>query len=313
MDVDFLAVVTALLLFVTVVLVLLGLSGGGQTRGQVMVRERLASFKRGGELEPQQGQKRDAFGPRVIVPLLGGGAKTLGNVLPTSMLKGVEKQLLVAGEPMTLTGFLTMVLISSVSVTFFGVLLIVVATGGSIGLVQVGIVVAMAAVGFFMPFFMIRSRAQQRQTAIIKSLPDAFDLITTCVEAGLGLDAALARVAEKVEGPFADELKRSLRDVALGKSRRDSLKELGDRTGVPDLIQFTNAVIQAEAMGSSIGTVLRVQAEQLRVKRKQRAEQAAYKAPVKMLFPLVLCIFPTLFIVILGPAIITIMNGFPTK
>ena len=114
-------------------------------------------------------------------------------------------------------------------------------------------------------------------------------------------------------GPFAQELKRALRDVALGKSRRDALKELGERTGVPDLIQFTNAVIQAEAMGSSIGTVLRVQAEQLRVRRRQRAEEQAYKAPVKMLFPLVLCIFPTLFIVILGPAMITIMNGFPTK
>jgi tight adherence protein C len=169
----------------------------------------------------------------------------------------------------------------------------------------------MAFLGFYLPFYMISSRARTRQHAIIKSLPDAFDLITTCVEAGLGLDAALARVAEKVQGPFADELKRALREVALGKSRRDALKELGDRTGVPDLIQFTNAVIQAEAMGSSIGQVLRVQAEQLRVRRRQRAEEQAYKAPVKMLFPLVLCIFPTLFIVILGPAVITIMQGFP--
>jgi tight adherence protein C len=169
----------------------------------------------------------------------------------------------------------------------------------------------MALVGFFLPFYLIGSRARQRQNAIIKSLPDAFDLITTCVEAGLGLDAALSRVAEKVEGPFAQELQRALRDIALGKTRRDALKELGERTGVPDLIQFTNAVIQAEAMGSSIGQVLRVQSDQLRVRRRQRAEEAAYKAPVKMLFPLVLCIFPTLFIVILGPAIITIMQDFP--
>jgi tight adherence protein C len=168
-----------------------------------------------------------------------------------------------------------------------------------------------SVIGFFMPFYLIKSRARARQSTIIKSLPDAFDLITTCVEAGLGLDAALARVAEKVHGPFADELSRSLRDVALGKTRRDSLKELGERTGVPDLIQFTNAVIQAEAMGSSVGQVLRVQAEQLRVARRQRAEEAAYKAPVKMLFPLVLFIFPTLFIVILGPAMITITQGLP--
>jgi tight adherence protein C len=226
------------------------------------------------------------------------------------MLKGVEKQLVIAGEPMTMSGFLTLLFVTTGGAVGFG-LLIIVASGGSMGTIQLGIVGFLLVAGFFMPFYIVRSRARGRQNAIIKSLPDAFDLITTCVEAGLGLDAALARVAEKVPGPFAHELTRSLRDVALGKTRRDSLKELGERTDVPDLIQFTNAVIQAEAMGSSIGTVLRVQAEQLRTKRRQRAEEAAYKAPVKMLFPLVLFIFPTLFIVILGPAVITIMQGFP--
>src|SRR5205085_6993699 len=226
-------------------------------------------------------------------------------------LKGVERNLVTAGEPMTLTGFLTMVLVTFGAATGFGILIVSIAS--RFGMIQIGIIAVISFVGFYLPFYLVKSRAKQRQAAIIKSLADAFDLITTCVEAGLGLDAALARVAEKVEGPFADELTRSLRDISLGKARRDALKELGERTAVPDLVQFTNAVIQAEAMGSSIGLVLRVQAEQLRVKRRQRAEEAAYKAPVKMLFPLVLCIFPTLFIVILGPAIITIMNGFPTK
>src|SRR4029079_7625390 len=211
---------------------------------------------------------------------------------------------------LNLQGFLTMAVVSlgtSIGLAF----LIVFASGVAIGPMMLGIGGVIVLLGFYMPFYLIGSRAKARQHAIIKSLPDAFDLITTCVEAGLGLDAALARVAEKVERPFADELSRALRDIALGKSRRDALKELGDRTGVPDLISFTNAVIQAEAMGSSVGQVLRVQADQLRVKRRQRAEQAAYKAPVKMLFPLVMFIFPTLFIVILGPAIITIMQGFP--
>jgi tight adherence protein C len=212
---------------------------------------------------------------------------------------------------MTMQGFLTMVLVStggSLGLAF----LIVFVSGGSLGKLAIVILGATCLIGFYLPFYLINSRARQRQKSIIKTLPDSFDLITTCVEAGLGLDAALARVAEKVEGPFAQELQRAIRDVALGKSRRDALKELGERTGVQDLIIFTNAVIQAESMGSSIGQVLRVQADQLRVKRRQRAEEAAYKAPVKMLFPLVLCIFPTLFIVILGPAIITIMNGFPS-
>jgi tight adherence protein C len=307
--VDNMALLAAGFLFVTVVMLVLGLSGGGRNKNSEAARVRLEGFKRG--VEPEMASAtREEFGKRVVTPMLHGATQTLSKLLPRSMLAGVEKQLLTAGEPMTMSGFLTMVLVSTGAATGFGILLVV-AMGSSIGMTQIGIFGAMSLIGFFMPFYLIRSRAKQRQTAIIKSLADAFDLITTCVEAGLGLDAALARVAEKVEGPFAQELNRALRDVALGKSRRDSLKELGQRTGVPDLIQFTNAVIQAEAMGSSIGTVLRVQADQLRVRRRQRAEEAAYKAPVKMLFPLVLCIFPTLFIVILGPAIITIMNDFP--
>jgi tight adherence protein C len=251
-----------------------------------------------------------SFSERVLVPMLRGAANGLGRLLPRTMLSGVEQSLVIAGEPMTLSGFLTMVLVASGSALFLGVLIVIV-SGASFGTIQVGLVMVVALIGFFMPFYMIKSRARQRQGAIVKSLADAFDLITTCVEAGLGLDAALARVAEKVPGPFAQELQRALRDIALGKSRRDALKELGDRTAVPDLLQFTNAVVQAEAMGSSIGTVLRVQSDQLRVRRRQRAEEQAYKAPIKMLFPLVLCIFPTLFIVILGPAIITIVQDFP--
>jgi len=273
-----------------------------------MARQRLESFTRGTP-ETEQTTETPSFAKRIIGPAMRSATKLLGALLPKSMLSGVEKKLILAGEPMTMNGFLTMVIISS-AVGFGMGALIVYAMGAKISLIPMAAFGALSLIGFYVPFYIIGSRARQRQSSIIKSLPDAFDLITTCVEAGLGLDAALARVAEKVEGPFANELSRALRDIALGKARRDALKELGERTGVPDLIQFTNAVIQAEAMGSSVGTVLRVQAEQLRTRRRQRAEEAAYKAPVKMLFPLVLFIFPTLFIVILGPAAITIMNDF---
>ncbi len=118
---------------------------------------------------------------------------------------------------------------------------------------------------------------------------------------------------EKVEGPFAEELTVCLREVSLGKMRRDALKEMAGRTGVKDLIAFINAVVQAETMGSGIAQVLRVQADQMRTLRRQRAEQQAYQAPVKMIFPLVLCIFPTLFIIILGPAGISIYQNFTNK
>ncbi len=240
-------------------------------------------------------------------------AVSFGRLLPKKLLSGVEAQLVQSGESMTLSAFLTLLFLSVMGTTVIAVLLVTVAFGG-FGITQLGLAAMFIGVGFYLPFVIVRSRVNRRKTTIIRSLPDAFDLITTCVEAGLGLDAALARVAEKVEGPFADELSKVLRDVSLGKSRKDALRELGERTGVPDLISFVTAVIQAEQMGSSIGQVLRVQSDQLRVRRRQRAEEQAYKAPVKMIFPLVLFIFPTLFLVILGPAIITIMTEFnPNK
>lgn len=310
MGLDPVALIIAFMIFSAIVLALMGIVSGGQSQTAVAARERLEGWKRGPEVEAAQSANRAPVGERVFVPMLRGVTDGLKGLLPVSIIKGVEKKLVYAGEPMTLQGFLTMVVITSGAAVGLG-LLIVVAVGSPFSLMTLGILGFLAFIGFYMPFYLISSRARQRQHAIIKKLPDAFDLITTCVEAGLGLDAALSRVAEKVEGPFSDELNRAIRDVSLGKTRRDALKELGDRTGVPDLIQFTNAVIQAEAMGSSIGAVLRVQADTLRVRRRQRAEEAAYKAPVKMLFPLVLCIFPTLFIVILGPAIITIMQDFP--
>jgi tight adherence protein C len=306
---DALPLIAGLLIFATVFFLVLALASGSANQGGALARSRLDALTRGAP-ETEIANARPSIGSRVVGPAFGGVVKLVGALLPKSLLAGVEKKLMIAGEPMTMNGFLTMVVIATVGATGFGFVLIF-AMGSGIGLMQLGIMAAMAGIGLFMPFNIVSSRARQRQTAIIKSLPDAFDLITTCVEAGLGLDAALSRVAEKVEGPFAQELSRSLRDIALGKSRKEALKELGERTQVPDLLQFTNAVIQAESMGSSVGTVLRVQSDQLRVKRRQRAEEQAYKAPVKMLFPLVLCIFPTLFIVILGPAIITIMQGFP--
>jgi len=247
---------------------------------------------------------------RMIRPAFQAPVQQVKRLLPTSMLGKFEERLVLAGEPMTLNSYVTLAVVCFGGFVLGPVLLVL---AGAIALspITLGLLVGATIIGLLLPNMWLSQRISQRQGLIIKSLPDAFDLITTCVEAGLGLDAALARVAEKVQGPFADELSRTLRDISLGKSRKEAMRELGERTGVPDLISFVNAVIQAESMGSSVGTVLRVQAEQLRVRRRQRAEAQAYRAPVKMLFPLVLCIFPTLFIVILGPAVITIMQDFP--
>jgi tight adherence protein C len=223
---------------------------------------------------------------------------SLQALLPKNLVSGIEKRLTRAGQPVTLGGFLAAMALVEATLVGFAFLMLASSGGGKLSLVVVGLSVL---IGIFMPKVWLDNRVKHRQKEILKSLPDAFDLITTCVEAGLGLEAALAKVSEKTPGPFGEELAVSLREVSLGKLRRDALKELSERTGVPDLSSFINAVIQAESMGTSIATVLRVQAETMRTKRRQRAEQQAQAAPIKMMFPLVLCIFPTLFIVILGP------------
>lgn len=169
--------------------------------------------------------------------------------------------------------------------------------------------VALLAIGAYLPLMMLRGRAAKRRKKILLSLPDAMDLLTTCVEAGLGIDAAIARVTEKAKEPLGEELRIVLRTMAMGGTRRDALSQLAARVGLPEIQSFTGAVIQAEMMGVSLGQVLRVQSEALRVARKQRAEQQAYKAPVKIIVVLALFIFPSMFIIILGPAGISLMNG----
>jgi tight adherence protein C len=243
---------------------------------------------------------------RLLGPMAASLGTTLQKVLPVHWIKGIERKLVMAGEPTTVTGFLVGAAIAEGVLVLFG-LTILTSSGSSMNMIML---LGILGIGVMGPKIWLDNRVRARQKEILKSLPDAFDLITTCVEAGLGLEAALARVAEKVQGPFGEELNIMLHEVSLGKLRREALKELGERVGLPDLTTFINAVIQAESMGTSIATVLRVQAEQMRMKRRQRAEQQAQAAPIKMMFPLVLFIFPTMFIVILGPAGIQIYEQF---
>ena len=164
-----------------------------------------------------------------------------------------------------------------------------------------------AYLGYALPEFWLGGRIRKRQKAILLSIPDTLDLLTISVRAGLGFDAALAKVVEKLKGPLTEEFRRALAEVRVGKARRDALRDIVPRTEVVPLTNFIGAIIQAEQLGVSISKVLQVQSEQLRIERRQRAEEQAAKAPIKMLFPLVGCIFPSLFIVILGPAIILIV------
>lgn len=163
-----------------------------------------------------------------------------------------------------------------------------------------------AALGWVVPETMMQSKAKHRGKEIQRDLPDILDLLTVSVEAGLGFDAALVKVVERKKGPLADEFGIVLREIRVGKPRKDALRELSERVTVDDITSLVSAVIQADQLGVGISNILRIQAEQVRTKRRQEAEESAMKAPIKMLFPLVFFIFPTLFVVLLGPAIIQI-------
>ena len=184
------------------------------------------------------------------------------------------------------------------------------AGGGAPGAQGMLVVAAVAVVGFLAPMMLLRRAAKNRQTRFWKALPDSLDLLTTCVEAGLSLDFAFQRVAARQKGPVGEEIDRMLREKAVGQTRREALTAMADRIDLPDVNVFVNSVIQAETLGTSIGQVLRIQSRQLRVRRRQRAEQMARQAAPKMVFPLVFFVMPSLFVVILGPVVINALKEF---
>jgi tight adherence protein C len=186
--------------------------------------------------------------------------------------------------------------------------------GGLYGLRTIGLLIVGAAVaataGFFLPDILLYNAGVKRQEKMQKALPDALDLLTVCVEAGLGFDAALAQVARNTTTPLAAEFSRVLQEMQIGKSRSQALRSMTDRTTVPELRSFVSALVQAGELGITIADVLREQAKEMRLRRRQRAEEKAQKVPVKILFPLVFCLFPSLFIVIIGPGGISIAHMF---
>jgi tight adherence protein C len=164
-------------------------------------------------------------------------------------------------------------------------------------------------VGFMFPDLWLTSRVNRRQKGVFRAMPDALDLLTICVEAGLGFDAAMAKVQEKWDNELALEFGRVIQEIRLGKLRRDALRDMAERAGVAELTSFVAAVIQSEQLGVSLAKVLRIQSDQMRVRRRQMAEEEAHKAPIKMIFPIALLIFPSILIVLLGPAAMLLMTS----
>jgi tight adherence protein C len=300
-------ILVAVLAAGAILLIFLGLAGSSPVDP---VQARLTQL---GSVQAKNLEELELQAPlvdRTIRPLVGRLSNATARVTSTSFTQTTEKRLALAGNPgdLRVADWLGIKAVGAIigAVLFFVLFVLV----GLMGLpFLVGLV--MTAVGLFLgytvPEFWLGGRVRARQKAILLQIPDALDLLTISVRAGLGFDGALGKVVEKLQGPLTDEFRRALAEIRVGKPRRDALRDIVPRTEVAALTNFIGAIIQAEQLGVSISKVLQVQSEQLRIERRQRAEEMAAKAPIKMLFPLVGCIFPSLFIVILGPAIILIM------
>jgi tight adherence protein C len=172
------------------------------------------------------------------------------------------------------------------------------------------VVIIFVLLGFFFPQLWLQSLINRRQNEVRKAMPDALDLLTICVEAGLSFDAALSKVSEKWENELSMALARAIREVQLGKTRRNALRDMEERLGIAEMTSFVAAVIQSELLGVSLARVLRIQSDQMRVRRRQRAEEEAHKAPIKMIIPMALLTFPSILIILLTPAAIQISKSF---
>jgi tight adherence protein C len=273
---------------------------------QLEARLRALSEARRGSLSMTEAP----FAYRFLVPLAEGVGNLAINLLPPAYIARIRRRLVAAGQPLSLAAFLATVVITGtlLPATFLAVAWVVSAGSPAPGVYL--LVPLFAGIGALLSWVWLSRRVRARQLAIWRSLPDAFDLMTTCVEAGLGLDASFRLVSEKLSGPVSEEFAELLQEIGLGKARRDALRDMADRTGVADLQTFAHAIVQAEELGTSLAAVLRVQANQLRIRRRQRAEEEARRAPAKMVFPLIFLILPSLFVVILGPLGIEIYKLF---
>jgi tight adherence protein C len=265
----------------------------------------VANLQRG--LQPEVAG--DGSAPQADSRRTGGLGALARRLTPGSMVRRLDRMLSKAGRPPAwpLERLLVAKLVLPPLFAALGLYYISKAAPGSL---PVLIGVGATVISYFLPELLLHSRGQERSNKIALELPDTLDQMTIAVEAGLGFDSAMARAGKNGKGPLAEEMVRTLQDIQVGQSRRHAYESLGTRTDVPDLRKFVRAIVQADKYGVAIADVLRTQASEMRMKRRQRAEQKAMQIPVKVIFPLMLCILPVLFIVLLGPAALDIVAAF---
>jgi tight adherence protein C len=251
-----------------------------------------------------------SFKERVLKPLLENIGKGMLKLAPREMISNMEEKISMAGKPnnwgvKNWLGFQAFLI--------FGLPLIILMfyLQFRMDIKQfILLTVSTASIGLLFPNMLLNSKIRKRQTEVSKSLPDIMDLLTVSVEAGLTFDSALSKVVEKMPGTLAREFEVVLQEIKVGKSKKEALYQMADRIGVQDLRNFVSSVVQADQLGVSLGKVLRIQSEQIRQNRKQRISEKAMKAPVKMLIPMVIFIFPAIYIVLLGPVVINLIDMF---
>jgi tight adherence protein C len=268
------------------------------------LEQRLAEFSQRGEnVSLEEVELSQPFMDRVVLPAIQKVGEISSRFTPQHVLEQTRRKLELAGNPGRIDAS-TLLILRFIAAGVLGgfIFLITLITKTLSVSVELLLVLIFVILGYLLPDLYIKSRIDRRQKEVRKAMPDALDLLTICVEAGLGFDAALSKVNEKWDNELSMALGRVIRDIQLGKLRRDALRDMSDHLGIPEMTSFVAAVIQSEMLGVSLAKVLRIQSDQMRVKRRQRAEEEAHKAPIKMILPLGVFVFPSLLIVLLTPA-----------
>ncbi len=277
------------------------------------VMTRLAeATQRGETVSLEDIELQQPFMERIVIPIIRKFGEISTRFTPQKLLQETTLKLELAGNPGRIDAS-TFLATRFVGAGIFGGLLLLISSLPTVNwpLGRVVLIVGIfTALGFFFPQLWLQSRINRRQTEVRKAMPDALDLLTICVEAGLGFDAAMSKVSEKWENELSIMFGRCIREVQLGKTQREALRDMADRLGLPELTSFVAAVIQSQILGVSLAKVLRIQSDQMRMKRRQFAEELAHKAPVKMIIPMALLTFPSIMIILMAPAGFQISKAF---
>jgi len=304
-----LIIIGAVIFFGAVILIIVGMKS---PQGSDPLDDRLAEYAARGEtVSLEEIELSQPFSQRIIMPL----AKHMGEIVmrftPQNSITSMSRKLEMAGNPWNIDPAVLFALrFLGIPFGMIFIILDYIAAPGSF-MDGKGLILGLpaAVVGFYLPDILLQSKIDRRQKGIRKAMPDGLDLLTICVEAGLGFDAAMSKLYEKWDNEMGRAFGRVVREIQLGKLRREALRDMADRLGVNEMSSFVAAVIQSEQLGVSMAHVLRIQADQMRIRRRQIAEEEAHKAPIKMLLPMALFIFPALCIVLMAPAFLILLES----